>query len=127
MFYLERPSLTRASDRPTVARDFTEGIMKKVITAIAFALTSALFAGSAFADGAIICSKDSTGACKGRQYCCYSGGESDGDKYCKNLGCVRGGTSSCPTAANVSSCGTRDKASELDLPWCIDPAIARDL
>ena len=59
-------------------------------------------------DNAIICKSDSTGKCKGRQYCCYSGSESDGDKYCKDLGCVRGGTSSCPTAANVSSCGTRD-------------------
>ena len=64
--------------------------------------------GVAFADGAIICKSDSSGACAGRQYCCYKGSESDGDKYCKSLGCSRGGTSSCPTAANVSSCGTRD-------------------
>ena len=68
-----------------------------------------VFAASAFADGAIICKSDSTGACAGRQYCCYKGGESDGDKYCKSLGCDRGGTSSCPTAANVSSCGSRDQ------------------
>lgn len=88
---------------------------------IGFTATDA-FAG----DPAIICKSDSTGACKGRQYCCYKGmSSSDGDKYCKKLGCKRGGTSSCPTAANVSSCGTRDKSSELDLPWCIDPAIAR--
>ena len=65
--------------------------------------------GVALADGAIICSKDSTGSCKDRQYCCYKGSESDGDKYCQNLGCKRGGTSSCPDAANVSSCGTRDQ------------------
>jgi hypothetical protein len=77
---------------------------------------------SAWADGAIICRAESTGACKGRQYCCYAGNsESDGDRYCKSLGCVRGGTSSCPTAANVSSCGTRDKVDELELPWCIAP------
>ena len=61
-----------------------------------------------FADGAIICKSESKGACEKRAYCCYSGSESDGDKKCKELGCVRGGTSSCPTAANVSSCGTRD-------------------
>ncbi|MEQ8563849.1 MAG: hypothetical protein RMA76_03035 [Deltaproteobacteria bacterium] len=94
-----------------------------------FCLAFVAFTGtSAFAgDPAIICKSDSTGACKGRKYCCYKGSSSDGDKYCKNLGCKRGGTSSCPTAANVSSCGTRDKASEMDLPWCIDPAIARTL
>lgn len=62
-------------------------------------------------DPAIICTSDSTGACKGRKYCCHKGmSSSEGDKYCKNLGCKRGGTGSCPTAANVSSCGTRDKA-----------------
>jgi len=86
--------------------------MKKLLLAAsAFAV---LLAGSSLAlagDPAIICKSDSTGACSGRQYCCYSSGmsESDGDKYCKNLGCKRGGTSACPTAANVSSCGTRDK------------------
>ena len=66
-------------------------------------------------DPAIICKSDSTGACSGRKYCCYSSsmGSSDGDKYCKKLGCKRGGTSSCPTAANVSSCGTRDHKSFL--------------
>lgn len=65
-------------------------------------------------DPAIICKSDSTGKCSGRKYCCYpsSMSSSDGDKYCKNLGCKRGGTSSCPTAANVSSCGTRDKKIE---------------
>lgn len=102
--------------------------MKKLLHAFATTLCLAAFSTPAFAgDNAIICKSDSTGACKGRQYCCYKGSQSDGDKYCKNLGCKRGGTSSCPTAANVSSCGTRDKASEMDLPWCIDPAIARDL
>jgi hypothetical protein len=77
--------------------------MKKLIVALSLA-----FGSVALADGAIICKSDSSGACAGRQYCCYSGNESDGDKYCKSLGCSRGGTSSCPTAANVSSCGTRD-------------------
>ena len=67
-----------------------------------------LLSSVAFADGAIICKSESKGACEKRAYCCYSGSESDGDKKCKELGCVRGGTSSCPTAANVSSCGTRD-------------------
>ncbi len=68
-----------------------------------------LLSSVAFADGAIICkSADSKGACKDRSYCCYTGNESDGDKKCKELGCARGGTSSCPTAANVSSCGSRD-------------------
>jgi hypothetical protein len=68
-------------------------------------LSTVAFAG----DGAIICkSAESKGACKDRAYCCYKGSESDGDKKCKELGCVRGGTSSCPTAANVSSCGSRD-------------------
>ncbi len=102
--------------------------MKKLLASCLTAFGLACFALPAFAgDSAIICKSDSTGACKGRQYCCYKGSESDGDKYCKSLGCKRGGTSSCPTAANVSSCGTRDKSSELDLPWCIDPAVARDL
>ncbi len=78
--------------------------MKKLIFSLSLMLGSVPFAG-----GAIICKSDSPGACAGRQYCCYSGNESDGDKYCKSLGCVRGGTSSCPTAANVSSCGTRNQ------------------
>ena len=81
--------------------------MKKILATVAAVLAMGLSA-SAFADGAIICKSESTGSCKARQYCCYSGSESDGDKYCKAQGCVRGGTSSCPTAANVSSCGTRD-------------------
>ena len=69
-----------------------------------------LLSSVALADGAIICKQaDSKGACKDRASCCYTGSESDGDKKCKELGCARGGTSSCPTAANVSSCGTRDK------------------
>jgi hypothetical protein len=82
--------------------------MKRLLVAM-FVLGSMSFSAVAFADGAIICKSESTGACAGRSYCCYSGSESDGDKYCKAQGCVRGGTSSCPTAANVSSCGTRDK------------------
>lgn len=83
-----------------------------ILTAAALVLAFAPVASAG--DPAIICKSDSTGACKGRQYCCYPSGmsQSDGDKYCKKLGCVRGGTSSCPTAANVSSCGTRDKACE---------------
>ena len=76
---------------------------------------------------AIICKSDSTNACKNRKYCCHAGMDSSaGDKYCKKLGCKRGGTSSCPTAANVSSCGTRDKASSVNLPWCIAPAVTVD-
>ncbi len=101
--------------------------MRSLLGLVVLCLAFVGFSGStAFAgDPAIICKSDSTGACKGRQYCCYKGMDSSaGDKYCKNLGCKRGGTGSCPTAANVTSCGTRDKASELDLPWCIDPAIA---
>ena len=82
--------------------------MKRLVTTLA-ALAVLAVPAFAAADGAIICKSDSTGACSGRKYCCYSGSESDGDKFCKNLGCKRGGTSSCPTAANVSSCGTRDK------------------
>ena len=78
--------------------------MKKLVAVLCLTVSSL-----AFADGAIICKNESTGDCKDRQYCCYSGSESDGDKYCKQKGCSRGGTSSCPTAANVSSCGTRDK------------------
>jgi hypothetical protein len=78
------------------------------MTRIVLALSLVCSASLAFADGAIICKSDSKGACAGRQYCCYAGNESDGDKLCQKLGCVRGGTSSCPTAANVSSCGTRD-------------------
>lgn len=103
--------------------------MKKFIISLFAAFTFVAFAAPAFAGApALICTGDSSGACSGRKYCCYEGmNHSDGDKYCKNLGCRRGGTSSCPTAANVSSCGTRDKSSELDLPWCIDPAVARDL
>ena len=101
--------------------------MKRLLTAILTVLCALVLSAPAFAGPAIICKSDSTGACAGRKYCCYSGDSSAGDKYCKKLGCKRGGTSSCPTAANVSSCGTRDKSSELDLPWCIDPAMARDL
>ncbi|MGC4122520.1 MAG: hypothetical protein QM765_49675 [Myxococcales bacterium] len=82
--------------------------MREMLVALAAVCAMGLSA-TAFADGAIICKSESTGECKARQYCCYSGSESDGDKYCKAKGCVRGGTSSCPTAANVSSCGTRDK------------------
>ena len=81
---------------------------------IFFTLSLLLASAVAYADGAIICTHDSKGACAGRQYCCYSGSESDGDKKCKDLGCVRGGTSSCPTAANVSSCGTRDHKLRAD-------------
>ena len=104
--------------------------MKRLITAIVTFLCALALSVPAFAgDPAIICKSDSSGACSGRKYCCYpsSMSQSDGGSYCKKLGCKRGGTSSCPTAANVSSCGTRDKSSELDLPWCIDPALARDL
>lgn len=99
---------------------------------LALFAATVLYTTSAFAGGALICTSSSTGACKGRSYCCYEGSESDGDKSCKALGCVRGGTSSCPTAANVSSCGSRDKASVMPstperyvsaedhaLPWCI--------
>lgn len=82
--------------------------MNKLVKVLIASITLSI-GGAAFADGAIICKNDSSGACAGRQYCCYKGSESDGDKYCKNLGCSRGGTSSCPTAANVSSCGTRDQ------------------
>ncbi len=78
--------------------------MKKLFTTLALFVST-----MAFADGAIICKSESKGACEKRSYCCYTGSESDGDKKCKELGCVRGGTSSCPTAANVSSCGSRDK------------------
>ncbi len=81
----------------------------KTLVALLFLGVSSL----AFADGAIICTSDSKGACAGKQYCCYSGSESDGDKYCKNLGCNRGGTSSCPTAANVHSCGTRNMSTPI--------------
>lgn len=107
--------------------------MKRIFSSLFLVLGLLSLAPRAFADGAIICTGDSTGACKGRQYCCYTGGESDGDKFCKNLGCYRGSTSSCPTAANVSSCGTRDvkasfmpapepmlsMASDDTIPWCI--------
>jgi hypothetical protein len=83
--------------------------MKKIkLTAIAFLMATGL-AGAVHAGDALICTSSSTGACSGKQYCCYSGSQSDGDKYCKKLGCRRGGTSSCPTAANVKSCGTRTK------------------
>ncbi len=77
----------------------------------------------AHAGGAIICTSDSTGACSGKQYCCYSGSESDGDKMCKQLGCKRGGTSSCPTAANVKSCGTGVNVRQVaqEIPWCAQP------
>jgi hypothetical protein len=81
--------------------------MKRLLAAF-IVLASTSLSTLAFADGAIICKAESTKSCEKRQYCCYKGSESDGDKYCKDLGCVRGGTSSCPTAANVSSCGTRD-------------------
>jgi len=100
--------------------------MKKMLSALTLAL--GLFASSsAFADGAIICTSDSSGACSGKQYCCYSGSESDGDKYCKNLGCHRGGTSSCPNAANVKSCGTRTVSVQpknpptVQIAWCVAP------
>jgi hypothetical protein len=92
--------------------------MIRLLAAFSVAVGLMSAAPLALADGAIICRPESTAACKGRQYCCYAGPESEGSKYCKALGCVRGGTASCPSAANVSSCGTRDKADELDVPWC---------
>ena len=81
------------------------------LTALAFVLAAVPVAS---AGDAIICKSDSTDKCKDRKYCCYPDGmsQSDGGKYCQKLGCKRGGTSSCPTAANVSSCGTRDKKIE---------------
>lgn len=80
--------------------------IKLIMLSLAFASgMAAVHAG----DKAILCTSSSSGACSGKQYCCYSGSESDGDKYCKQLGCRRGGTGSCPTAANVKSCGTRNK------------------
>ena len=82
--------------------------MKRLL-AVVVVLSSLSLSAVAFADGAIICKPESTKSCEKRSYCCYKGSESDGDKYCKDLGCVRGGTSSCPTAANSSSCGTRDQ------------------
>lgn len=94
--------------------------MKRILAALAFALGIASAAGLARADGAILCTGDSTGACAGKPYCCYSGNESDGDKFCKTLGCHRGGTSSCPTAANVHSCGTRNVSVP---PLQSDPAL----
>jgi hypothetical protein len=83
-----------------------------VLTAVAMVLGLAPIASAS--DPAIICTSDSTDKCAGRQYCCYPSGmsSSDGEQYCKKLGCKRGGTSSCPTAANVKSCGTRDKSCE---------------
>jgi hypothetical protein len=59
----------------------------KTLLAVVFGLGLIGAGGAAFADGAIICTSDSTGACAGRQYCCYAGSESDGDKFCKSLGC----------------------------------------
>lgn len=106
----------------------------RTLTALAFSLLTMALAPSVRADGAIICTSDSKGACAGRQYCCYHGGESEGDKYCQSLGCRRGGTSgSCPTAANVKSCGTRNvgmnqpTVKDTEIAWCIAPAHARAL
>lgn len=102
--------------------------LRAALSALSLGLT--LFAAPlAFAGGAIICSSGSTGACSGKQYCCYAGSESDGDKFCKSLGCKRGGTSSCPTAANVKSCGTRNVSVQpreqpsTQIAWC-DPTAA---
>lgn len=84
--------------------------MKKIQWTILAVFLSIGLGGAAHAsDKALLCTSSSTGACKDKPYCCYSGNESDGDKYCKQQGCVRGGTGSCPTAANVKSCGTRVK------------------
>ena len=80
--------------------------MISLAAVMAFGMAGALHAG----DPAILCdSSASTGSCSGKHYCCYSGSQSDGDKYCKQQGCKRSGTGSCPTAANVKSCGTRVK------------------
>jgi len=101
----------------------------RTLAAVAFSLWTIAVAPAVRADGAIICTSDSKGACAGRPYCCYSGGESEGDKYCQNLGCRRGGTSSsCPNAANVKSCGTRNvgmnqlPVKDTEIAWCIAPA-----
>jgi hypothetical protein len=103
----------------------------RTLTALAFSFLTIALAPAVRADGAIICTGDSTGACAKRPYCCYTGSESDGDKYCQQLGCRRGGTSgSCPTAANVPSCGTRNvavnqskvQARDTEIAWCIAPA-----
>lgn len=84
--------------------------MKKIkITIVSLILFAGMGAAHA-GDPAILCdSSGSTGSCSGKHYCCYSGNESSGDKYCKQQGCKRTGTGSCPTAANVKSCGTRVK------------------
>jgi hypothetical protein len=98
------------------------------LAALAFTVATGLGA-LAYGDGAIICTSDSTGACAGKQYCCYKGGESEGDKMCKQLGCKRGGTSSCPTAANVHSCGSRVNLRPLQMTesidWCVSPPAKR--
>lgn len=84
--------------------------MKKVKIIALSLIIAAGMTGSLYAnDKALLCTSSSTGACAGKGYCCYSGNESAGDKFCKAQGCVRGGTGSCPTAANVKSCGTRTK------------------
>ncbi|MBL9008539.1 MAG: hypothetical protein JNJ46_30030 [Myxococcales bacterium] len=103
--------------------------MNRTRILLSFSLALSLFglSSSAQAGGALICTSDSSGACAGKQYCCYAGSESEGDKYCKALGCRRGGTSSCPTAANVKSCGTRvasvepEKPATVQIAWCIEP------
>lgn len=101
--------------------------MNRILLSLSLALSLFGLSSSALAGGAIICTSDSSGACSGKQYCCYSGSESDGDKFCKSLGCRRGGTSSCPTAANVKSCGTRvvsvqpEQQAPTQIAWCVEP------
>ena len=90
------------------------GPMKRFLASFTLLLGLVCLAPRAFADGAIICTGDSSGACKGRSYCCYHGGESEGDKYCQNLGCRRGGTSSCPTGHGSTchrACSTAPRGS----------------
>lgn len=89
------------------------------------------FAVPAFADGAIVCTQKSTGACQGRQFCCYRGSLSEGVAYCENLGCQRAGTASCPVAGCIPICGQRPQSAavepaEAEALMCRAPAATDD-
>ncbi len=75
------------------------------LTALAFALVVSLVLAprEASADGCYICAAGSSDVC--RNYCRYTGSDTQQNRdRCRTMGCVIGGTASCPQAVNYHIC-----------------------
>lgn len=85
--------------------------MKKIVFSLVVGLAfSAFLPATAYSDGCYICSSDSKNACKGSNYCRYSGSDTAKNrKACASKGCKISGTASCPTAANIKICSINAK------------------